>query len=58
MSRKSNVNPDHYKLRGRDRQGEDIRQAAERQRLAKAEERATRGGAAGRRGRTGRTRAR
>ncbi len=54
MSRNSNVNPDHYKVRGRDRQGEDIRQTAERQRLAKAEERATRSGTARRGGKTGR----
>ncbi|HEX7085596.1 MAG TPA: hypothetical protein VF198_04490 [Vicinamibacterales bacterium] len=55
MSKKSNVNPDHYKLRGRDRQGEDIRQTAERHRFAKAEEWATRsGGPATRGGRAGR----
>jgi hypothetical protein len=34
MSRKSNVNPDHYKLRGRDRQGEDIQPELEKQKYA------------------------
>ena len=43
MSKYNNVNPQHYKVRGRERQGEDIRQTAERQTFAKAEERATRG---------------
>jgi hypothetical protein len=54
MSRKINVNPDHYKVAGRQRQGENIVQ--ERQKLAytKADRRG-RGGkgarASGRRGR-------
>jgi hypothetical protein len=34
MSRKSNVNPDHYKLAGRDRQGENITPEIERQKYA------------------------
>lgn len=31
MSKNINVNPDHYKRAGRERQGEDIVQSAERQ---------------------------
>ena len=31
---KSNVNPDHYKIAGRERQGEDIVQEAHRQKYA------------------------
>lgn len=31
MSKKINVNPDHYKVAGRERQGEDIVQGLERQ---------------------------
>jgi hypothetical protein len=38
MSSKNNVNPDHYKTRGRERQGEDVIQEVNRQTFA--EERA------------------
>ena len=31
---KSNVNPNHYKVAGRERQGEDIAQARNKQKLA------------------------
>lgn len=31
MSGKNNVNPDHYKIAGRDRQGEDIQPELEKQ---------------------------
>lgn len=31
MSKKINVNPDHYKVAGRERQGENIVQSAPRQ---------------------------
>ena len=31
MSKKSNVNPDHYKVAGRERQGENIVQSAQSQ---------------------------
>ena len=43
MSKKINVNPDHYKVAGRERQGEDILQEEHKQRFTKAEERATEG---------------
>lgn len=35
MSQKSNVNPDHYKQAGRDRQGEDILHERERAELVR-----------------------
>lgn len=34
MSQKNNVNPDHYKVAGRDRQGEDVVHEREKQSLA------------------------
>jgi hypothetical protein len=34
MSRKSNVNPDHYKTAGRDPQGQAVLQEMQRQKLA------------------------
>ena len=34
MSHKNNVNPDHYKVAGRDRQGEDIQPELEKQKYA------------------------
>jgi len=34
MSRKNNVNPDHYKVAGRDRQGEDVQPELEKQKYA------------------------
>ena len=36
MGKKSNVNPDHYKTAGRERQGEDIAQEQHRQEYAQA----------------------
>ena len=36
MGKKSNVNPDHYKTAGRERQGEDIAQEQHRQKYAQA----------------------
>lgn len=33
MSKKSNVNPDHYKTAGREPQGHDVLQEAERQKM-------------------------
>ena len=39
MSSKNNVNPDHYKLAGRDRQGEDIVQSVQKQQFAESEAR-------------------
>ena len=39
MSKNINVNPDHYKVAGRERQGEDILHQDERQELARAEKR-------------------
>jgi hypothetical protein len=36
MGKKSNVNPDHYKTAGRERQGEDIAQEQHRQQYAQA----------------------
>ena len=33
---KNNVNPDHYKVAGRERQGEDIPQAQQKETLAKS----------------------
>jgi hypothetical protein len=36
MSRNINVNPDHYKTRGRERQGEDIIPQRERAAVARA----------------------
>ena len=41
MSKKINVNPDHYKVRGRERQGEDI--PADRGKRAFSESRKTQG---------------
>ena len=35
MGKKSNVNPDHYKTAGRERQGEDIDQAVHKQKLTR-----------------------
>jgi hypothetical protein len=37
MSKKNNVNPDHYKTRGRERQGEDIVQEVHKQQYAQAQ---------------------
>ena len=37
MSEKNNVNPDHYKIKGRDRQGEDILQEVHKQQYAQAQ---------------------
>lgn len=37
MSEKNNVNPDHYKIEGRDRQGENILQEAHKQQYAQAQ---------------------
>jgi hypothetical protein len=37
MSKKNNVNPDHYKVAGRDRQGEDILQEVHKQEYAQAQ---------------------
>jgi hypothetical protein len=37
---KSNVNPDHYKVAGRERPGEDIPQAQQKEALAKSRARA------------------
>ena len=42
---KSNVNPDHYKTAGRERQGEDIVQEIHKQKFTQAE--AARGGQPG-----------
>lgn len=36
MGKKSNVNPDHYKTAGRERQGEDIAQDQQKQKYAQA----------------------
>ncbi|HUE81369.1 MAG TPA: hypothetical protein VMM84_04575 [Pyrinomonadaceae bacterium] len=36
MSKKVNVNPDHYKTAGRERQGDDIVQEIHRQKFAQA----------------------
>jgi hypothetical protein len=33
MSKKSNVHPDHYKVAGRERQGEDVAVELEKQKL-------------------------
>ena len=35
MSRSSNVNPDHYKVAGRNRQGEDIEPELEKHKFAR-----------------------
>lgn len=50
MSKNINVNPDHYKVAGRERQGEDIVHARQKQAMSKARERAVAGdrGAGGR----------
>lgn len=37
MSQKSNVNPNHYKEKGRERQGEDIVQEFHREKLTQEE---------------------
>jgi hypothetical protein len=37
MSKKNNVNPNHYKTGGRDRQGEDILQEVHKQEYAQAQ---------------------
>jgi hypothetical protein len=39
MSSKNNVNPDHYKGAGRERQGEDIVHSVQKQRFAETEAR-------------------
>jgi hypothetical protein len=39
MSSKINVNPDHYKTAGRERQGEDIVHERQKQTMSKARER-------------------
>ena len=39
MSSKNNVNPDHYKVQGRDRQGENVVAEVDRQRLGEDEAR-------------------
>jgi hypothetical protein len=39
MSKNINVNPDHYKVAGRERQGEDILHEDAREELARAEKR-------------------
>lgn len=36
MSKRINVNPDHYKTKGRERQGEDVVVAREKQALSQA----------------------
>ena len=41
MSKKSNVNPDHYKVAGRTRQGEDIVQNIQVQKYAQSRQDAT-----------------
>jgi len=41
MSKKSNVNPDHYKTAGRGRQGEDIVQEIQTQKYAQSRQDAT-----------------
>jgi hypothetical protein len=42
MSSKNNVNPDHYKVAGRDRQGETVVHEQERQSMARGESRRAR----------------
>jgi hypothetical protein len=42
MSSKSNVNPDHYKIAGRDRQGEDIQPELEKQKYTRVRRRTRR----------------
>jgi hypothetical protein len=42
MSNKNNVNPDHYKVAGRDRQGEAVVHERQRQSLARDEARRAR----------------
>jgi hypothetical protein len=37
MSQKNNVNPDHYKIEGRDRQGEDVLHEVNKQQYAQAQ---------------------
>lgn len=44
MSKKNNVNPDHYKIAGRDRQGEDVLQEVHKQKYAQAKSRKARAG--------------
>ena len=53
MSRKINVNPDHYKVAGRERQGESIIQERQKRAYTKAERQNCRGTrtTSGRRGR-------
>jgi hypothetical protein len=41
MSKKSNVNPDHYKTAGRSRQGEDLVQEIQTQKYAQSRKDAT-----------------
>lgn len=36
MSKKINVNPDHYKTAGRERQGEEVVHAANKQQMGKS----------------------
>ena len=53
MSRRINVNPDHYKVAGRERQGENIVHEVERReanRLRRSDRRATSGPKASRKG--------
>jgi hypothetical protein len=44
MSKNINVNPDHYKVAGRERQGEDILHQKHKQAMANNREGLTRGG--------------
>ncbi|MGH9313103.1 MAG: hypothetical protein ACRD09_12730 [Vicinamibacterales bacterium] len=44
MSKSINVNPDHYKVAGRERQGEDIVHERQKAVLSKGRERATAAG--------------
>ena len=37
MSEKNNVNPDHYKVKGRDRQGEDILHGVQKQQYSQSQ---------------------
>ena len=44
MSRKNNLNPDHYKTAGRGRQGDAVNQASHRQKFTEEEARRAHGG--------------
>jgi hypothetical protein len=48
MSKNINVNPDHYKVAGRERQGEDIVHERQKQAMSKGRERISGGGRFGR----------